>query len=135
MRRKPRCSLPVEPEGMTTDASRRFAAGRAERTTHGEALRPVAGAIRRKGFGASRNLIAGWAGGSKDGRKPEFRSPAAGKIDSWRKLGMDRGRCGRTQDEIELRNDHDMRAPGASVPGVFVCSEHSSFTSSPCNFR
>lgn len=33
MRRKSRCSLPVEPEGMTADASRKFAAGRAERTT------------------------------------------------------------------------------------------------------
>ena len=32
MRRKSRC-LPVEPEGMTADASRKFAAGRAERTT------------------------------------------------------------------------------------------------------
>jgi hypothetical protein len=33
MRRKPRRSLPVEPESMTTDASWEFAAGRAERTT------------------------------------------------------------------------------------------------------
>jgi hypothetical protein len=82
MRRKPYRSLPVELEGMTADASRKFAAGRAERTPHGEDRRPVAGAIRGKGFGASRNLIAGWAGGSRDGRKPVVRSPAAGKVDS-----------------------------------------------------
>ena len=86
MRRKPRCSAPVDPEGMTIDASRESAAGRAERTAIGEGRRPVAGAIRGKGFGASRSLIAGWAGGSNDWRKPEVRSPIAAEVDSQRKL-------------------------------------------------
>ena len=75
MRRKSRCSLPVEPEGMTADASRKFAAGRAERTTlvriAGRLLARSRKGIRRKpepdrwlgwrieGRAQARNSIAG----------------------------------------------------------------------------